>query len=68
MPELVDLRLLRPYRNYRAGLTIKATPALAEQLVSAGLAVRDLQQSLLQGAGRQTAERAVASPTAIETR
>lgn len=68
MPDLVDLRLLRPYRNYRAGLTIRATPALAEQLVSVGLAVRDRQQSLLDGAGRQTAERAVAAPVSVETR
>lgn len=68
MPDLVDLRLLKAYRNYRAGLTIRATPGLAEQLVAAGVAVKDRQGSLLEEAGRQTAERAVAAPAAVETR
>lgn len=68
MAQLVDLRLLKSYRTYRAGAVIRATPGLAEQLVASGTAVEDRQTSLLEGAGRQTAERAVAAQPAAETR
>lgn len=68
MADLVHLRLLKPYRTYRAGVVIHATPGLAKQLVDNGTAVQDRQGSLLEESGRQAAERAVATHAAVETR
>lgn len=68
MPELVEVRLIRSYRGYRSGTVIKATPGLAGHLVDNGTGVLERQASLLEAAGRQAAERAVAHPVAIENR
>lgn len=68
MAELLEVRLLRPYRGYRPGTVIRATPGLAAHLVQNMTAVVERQASLLEVAGRQAAERAVAQPNAAETR
>lgn len=68
MSELVDVRLLKAYRNYSAGTVIRATANLAGYLVEAGTAVVDRQASLLPADRRQSHERAVCQPTAVETR
>lgn len=59
------LRLVKAYRGYRAGVVIHATHRLAEQLVADGIAVQESQTTFLE---HQAAERAVATPPAIETR
>lgn len=68
MAELLEVRLLKSYRGYRAGTVIRATAGLADHLVQNGTAVLDRQGSLLEAEGRQTHERAVCQPPAIETR
>lgn len=63
---LVSLRLLRTYRGYRAGEQIQATPRLAETLVGQGVA-----EPVAQSAGLfdpRPVERAVATPSVVETR
>lgn len=66
--ELLEVRLLRSYRGYRAGTVIRATAGLAAHLVDNGTAVHEAQTSLLPADGRQAMERAVAQPQAVETR
>lgn len=68
MPELLEVRLLKSYRGYRAGTVIRATAGLADHLVDNGTAVLERQASLLEAAGRQATERAVSQPPAVETR
>lgn len=68
MDELVEVRLLRPYRGYKSGTVIRATAGLASHLVQNMTGVLERQASLLEAAGRQTAERAVCRPQAAETR
>jgi hypothetical protein len=63
--EIDTLRLLKPYRGYGVGAVIRATRRLAEQLVADGYAVQD---NWATGLEHQSAERAVASQPAIETR
>lgn len=59
------LRLLKSYRGYGVGAVIHATPQLAETLKRDGVAVADHQTTFLE---HETAERAVATPQAVETR
>lgn len=66
--ELLEVRLLRPYRGYRAGTVIRATAGLAAHLTDNGTAVREAQTSLLPADANQTHERAVCQPQAVETR
>ena len=68
MPELLEVRLLRPYRGYRVGAVIRATAGLAGHLVENGTGVLERQGSLLEAASRPAQERAVCQPPAIETR
>lgn len=68
MAQLLEVRLLKSYRGYRAGTVIRATAGLAEHLVDNGTAVLDRQASLLPADGQPTHERAVCQPAAIETR
>lgn len=68
MPQLLEVRLLKSYRGYRAGTVIRATPGLADHLVHNGTAVLDRQGSLLDAGGRPAQECAVCQPAAIETR
>lgn len=68
MAELVEVRLLKGYRGYRAGTVIRATAGLAEHLVDNGTAVVERQASLLEAVGLRSAEQAVAPPAAAETR
>lgn len=63
--ETEPLRLLKSYRGYGVGAVIHATHRLAEQLVADGYAVPEHQTTFLE---HQAAERAVATPPAIETR
>ena len=63
MASMTPIRLIQPYRGTKTGHTLHATPALAEHLVRAGVAVAvDLPQH-----PRPAAERAVSAP-ATETR
>lgn len=68
MAALLEVRLLKAYRGYRAGTVIWATAGLADHLVDNGTAVREAQASLLPADGRHGHERAVAQPQAAETR
>lgn len=68
MADLLEVRLLRPYRGYRAGAVIRATAGLAGHLVENGTGVLERQTTLLEAASRPTQERAVCQPPAIETR
>lgn len=65
MAETQPLRLVKSYRGYRAGAVIHATPRLAAQLVSDGVAVPEHQSTFLE---HEAAERAVSVPPAVETR
>lgn len=68
MAELLEVRLLKSYRGYRAGTTIRATAGLASHLVDNGTAVLERRATLLPADGRPAMERAVAQPQAVETR
>lgn len=68
MSELLEVRLLKSYRGYRAGTVIRATAGLADHLVENGTGVLERQGSLLEPEGRPTQERAVCQPSAVETR
>lgn len=65
MENTEPLRLLKAYRGYGVGAVIRATPQLAATLKADGIAVADHQTTFLE---HQTAERAVSSPSAVETR
>lgn len=60
-----SLRLLKPYRGYRAGQVIQATPNLAQTLRADGIAVTEEQTTFLPA---QASERAVESRAKVETR
>ena len=62
---MIALRLAKPYRGYRAGEVIQATPRLAEYLTAEGIAVREAERPLL---APEAVERAVGRPAATETR
>lgn len=68
MAELLEVRLLKSYRGYRAGTVIRATAGLAGHLVENGTGVLERQGSLLEAAGHKVHERAVQEPQAVERR
>lgn len=62
---MFSVRLLKPYRGYKAGEVIQATGRLAAELERLGMAVPEVQRPLFD---HGLAERAVVTPQALETR